>query len=112
MAQSKKRETIIGNTDGKAPILASEKPSMAEGSKLSPASTGDGQTGTKPVSVAEALSLWQTTCFDLQSYGFKVAILARDNRVFMLLAPPASIGKLTFSDGHFRIDDVPVLEVV
>lgn len=111
MAQQKRQGTTIGNTDGKAPILASEKPSTEGQSKPSPASTGNEQAGTKPVSVAEALSLWQTACFDLQSYGFKVAILARDNRVFMLLAPPASIGKVTFEGGHFRLEGVPVSEV-
>ena len=111
MAKQKRQETIIGSTAGKAPILASVKQSTADGLKQSPPDTGKGQSGTKPLSVAEALSLWQTACFDLQSYGFKAAILARDNRIFMILAPPASIGKLTFENGHLKLDGLPVSEL-
>ena len=111
MAKSKKQETNTGNTDGKALILASEKPSTAAGLKPSQASIEAEQNDTKPVSPAEALSLWQTACFDLQSSGFKLAILARDNKVFMLLAPPASIGNITFEAGHLRIEGKPVSEL-
>lgn len=111
MAQSKRPATNTGNTDGKVPILANVKLNTAEGLKPSQASIEPAQSDTKPVSVAEALSLWQTACFDLQSHGFKVAILARDNRIFMLLAPPASIGNVTFSDGHLRIDGLPVSDL-
>ena len=111
MAQPKRQVINTGSTDGKAQILASAKQSTADDSKPSQASIGVGQNDTKPVSVAEALSLWQTACFDLQSHGFKVAILARDNRIFMLLAPPASIGKVTYEAGHFRIDGLPVSDL-
>ena len=111
MAKSRKQGINTGSTAGKAPILASEKPNTAEDLKPSQASIEDGQNVTKPVSVAEALSLWQTACFDLQSYGFKAAILARDNRIFMILAPPASIGKLTFENGHLKLDGLPVSEL-
>lgn len=111
MAQSRKQATNTGSTAGKAPILANEKPSTVGELKPYPASIEAGQNDTKPVSVAEALSLWQTACFDLQSHGFKVAILARDNRIFMLLAPPASIGNVSFSEGHLRIDGLPVSEL-
>ncbi len=111
MAQQKRPATNTGSTAGKAPILASAKQSTADGLKPSQASIAPAQSDTKPVSVAEALSLWQTACFDLQSHGFKVAILARDNRVFMLLAPPASIGNVSFSDGHLRIDGLPVSDL-
>jgi len=111
MAQPRKQETTIGNTAGKAPILASAKPSTAGGLKQSPPDTGKGQSGTKPVSVAEALSLWQTACFDLQSYGFREAILARGNRIFVILEPPASIGSLTFEGGHLKIDGLPVSDL-
>ena len=111
MAKPKRQATNTGSTDGKAPILASEKPSTAGGLKPSPASIEPVPSDTKPVSVAEALSLWQTACFDLQSHGFRLAILARDNKVFMLLAPPASIGKVTFEAGHLRIDGLPVSDL-
>ena len=111
MVQPKRHATNTGNIAGKAPILANAKQNMAVGLKPSQASIEDGQNVTKPVSVAEALSLWQTACFDLQSYGFKAAILARDNRLFMILAPPASIGKLTFENGHLKLDGLPVSEL-
>jgi len=111
MAKQKRQATNTGSTDGKAPILASVKPNMEDVSKQSPASTAPVPSDTKPVSVAEALSLWQTACFDLQSHGFRLAILARDNKVFMLLAPPASIGNITFEAGHLRIDGLPVSDL-
>jgi len=109
MAKQRKQVTTIGNGHGN-PILAG-KEATAGGLKQSLPDTGKGQNGTKPLSVAEALSLWQTACFDLQSYGFKAAILARDNRLFMILAPPASIGKLTFENGHLKLDGLPVSEL-
>lgn len=111
MAHGKKRVTSIGNTDGKAPILAQENPSMADGSKPSLPDTGKGQSGTKPLSVAEALSLWQTSCFDLQSFGFRTAILARDNRIFVIFEAPASIGDLTIKNGHVYLNDLPVSDL-
>lgn len=109
MAKLKRQDTTIGNGLGN-PILA-DGASTAGGSKPSQPDTGKEQNGTKPLTIAESLSLWQTACFDLQSYGFKAAILARDNRVFMILQPPASIGKLTFEAGHLKIDGVPVSEI-
>lgn len=109
MAKPKRQDTIIGNGLGN-PILA-DGASTAGGSKPSHPDTGKEQNGTKPLTIAESLSLWQTACFDLQSHGFKVAILARDNRVFMLLAPPASIGNVSFSEGHLRIDGLPVSDL-
>ena len=111
MAKSRKQEINTGSTDGKAPILASEKPSTGEELKPSPASIEHAQSDTKPLSPAEALSLWQTACFDLQSQGFKVAILARDNRVYLIAQPPASIGKLTFEGGHIRLNGLPVSDL-
>lgn len=111
MAQPKRQAITTGNTAGKAPILASGKPSTAGGLKPSQTDTGKGQSGTKPLSVAEALSLWQTSCSDLQSFGFKTAILARDNRVFVILAAPASIGNVTVKNGHVHLDGVPVSDL-
>ena len=111
MAKQKRQETSTGSGDGKAPILASGKPSTEEKSIPFQLDSGKGQSDTKPVSVTEALSLWQTACSDLQSYGFKMAILARDNRLFLIAVPPASIGKLTFEGGHLRLDDVPVSDI-
>lgn len=111
MAQRKKQETTIGNTAGKAPILANEKPSTGGQLTPFPPDTGKEPSGTKPMSVAESLSLWQTACSDLQLYGFKTAILARDNRIFFLMVPPASIGKMTINGGHLCIDGLPVSDL-
>ena len=108
MAKLKEQGINTGNGDGKAPILASEKQSTAGELKPSPASTEPAQSN---ISLAESLSLWQTACFDLQSQGFKVAILARDNRLFLLAQPPASIGNLTYEKGHLRLDGVPVSDL-
>ncbi len=111
MVKQRKQETSTGSGDGKAPILASGKQNTEVGLKPSQVSTEAAQTDIKPVSLSETLSLWQTACFDLQSQGFKVAILARDNRLFLLAQPPASIGKLTFEGGHLRLDGVPVSDL-
>ena len=111
MAKSKRQDTVIGNIVGKAPILANAKPNTAGELKQSQASIGHAPKDTKPVSVAEALSLWQTSCSDLQAYGFQTAILARNNRVILLLAPPASIGEVTVKDGHLYIDGLPVSDL-
>jgi hypothetical protein len=109
MAKPRKQDITIGNGGGN-PILA-EKQSTAGGLKPSPPASKPAQNDTKPVSLTEALSLWQTACFDLQSYGFKTAILARDNRLYMIVSPPASIGQLTFVGGHLRVDGVPVSDL-
>ena len=111
MESTKRQDISITSGSSVTPILANAKQSMVDELKPSQASIEDGQNVTKPVSVAEALSLWQTACFDLQSHGFKMAILARDNRVFLMFAPPASIGKISFLEGHFYIDGVPVSEL-
>lgn len=110
MAQQKKQVTYIGNGSGN-PILARENAGMAGELKPSQSDTGKGQNGTKPLSVTEALSLWQTACFDLQSFGFQTAILAENNAVFLLLVPPASIGKLTFEGKKLRLDGLPVSDL-
>ena len=114
MAHGRKQDTNTGNgSNGKQPILASESASdpTAGGLKLSPASTEIERGSTKPVSVAEALSLLQTLCSDLPSLECKTAILAVDGRLYIRIIPPASIGEATFSDGHIRLDGVPVLDL-
>lgn len=112
MDKPKKQVMPIGNGSGKTPILASGVEATAELSQPSRPDTGKGLKNTKPVSLREALSLWQTACFDLQSYGFKTAILAENNDVLLLISPPASIGLLTVKNGHILIDGLPVSEEV
>lgn len=111
MARQRKQATTTGSIGGKAPILASEKPNTAGELKQSRPDTGSGQSGTKPMSMAEALSLWQTSCSDLQLYGFRVAILARGNRLYFIAVPPASIENLTFDKGHVKINGLPVSDL-
>lgn len=115
MAHGKRPDINTGNgsNGSKSPILASGSASdlTAEGLKPSLASTEIERGSTKPVSAAEALSLLQTLCSDLPSLGCKTAILAVDGRLYIRIVTPASIGKPTFSDGHIRLDGVPVSEL-
>ena len=114
MAHGKRPDTNTGSgSNGKQPIRASESASdpMVEESKQSPASTEIERGSTKPVSIAEALSLLQTLCSDLPSLGCKTAILAVDGRLYVRIITPASIGKATFSDGHIRLNGVPVSDL-
>lgn len=109
MDKQKKQAGNTGSGDGKAPILASDGQNTEEKSKLSPASIENAQSVIKPISQAEALSLWQTACFDLQSHGFRTAILATaNNEVVFMFSAPASIGLLGVKNGHVTIDGVPV----
>lgn len=108
MAKSKKQDTIIGSGSTKTPILASENAPTAEQSQPSRTPTSIESGSTKPLSVAETLSLLQTLSFDARSLGCKTAILARGNRVYFGIETPSSIGNLTFDGGHIRINGVPV----
>ena len=108
MDKQKRQEINTGNGVGEARKPESAKRSTGEKSRPSQASIGNGQNATKPVSVSEALSLWQTACFDLQSSGFKLAIVTRNNRIYLIAEPLASIGEVTLENGHFKIDGLPV----
>lgn len=110
MEQSKKQAPDTGNGAGSQPILASAKPSTAAQSQPSQPSTSIGESGTKPVSLLEALSLLQTICFDLQSLGCQVSILARNNRFYIVGATPLNTGTLSIKAGHISINGVPVSE--
>lgn len=111
MARGKRPDTNTGNgLNGLNPILASGKGSgpTEEGSKLSQTYIETAQGSTKPVSLAEALSLLQTLCLDLRSLGCETAILAKDKRFYMILSVPHDTGKLSYSAGNIMIDNVPV----
>lgn len=110
MEQSNGQETTIGSGAGNPPILASEKPSTAEKSKPSQPSTKPAAGNTKPVSLKEALSLLQTLCFDLQSMGCNVSILARNDRFYIVGAVTPDTGKLSIENGHITVNGVPVSE--
>ena len=109
MANSKKRDTTTGNGSTKNPILASENVPTAGRLEQSQPLTSIGEGSTKPRSLAEALSLWQTNCFDLRSMGCEVTILARGKRLYMILAVPPDTGNLDVEQGHITIAGKPVL---
>jgi hypothetical protein len=111
MEQQRKQDTNIGSGDGKAPILASEKPSTAAKLKPSRPRTSIEQGSTKPVSLTETLSLLQTSCFDLQSMGCEVSILARGKRLYLLVSVPSDTGTLEIKDGHIAINGKPVSDL-
>lgn len=77
MDEQKKPDIITGSTEEPTPILASEKPSTAGKSK--PAQVKNEGDSTQ---IALILALLQTDFSDLQSKGLKVAILARENRLY------------------------------
>jgi len=109
MAHSKKRDINTGNGSTNPPILASVSDHMAGALKPSQQPTSIGAGSTKPVSLMEALSLLQTLCLDLRSLNCEVAILARNNRFYIIGAIPASIGELSMGDtGHIELNNVPV----
>jgi len=111
MEQSKKQVSDTGNGDGNRPTPANEKQSTAARSKPSQPSTSTAASGTKPVSLPEALSLLQTLCFDLQSLGCRISILARNDRFYIVGAVPPDTGAMTISGGHIAINGVPVSEM-
>lgn len=108
MEKQKKQAPDTGNGDGKTPILANGLQNMAGKSKPSQPPTSIAANGTKPVSVTETLSLLQTHCLDLRSLGCEVALVAKGNRVYIIVVTPASIGTLTTANGHILANGVPV----
>lgn len=114
METGKKQDINTGSgSNGQNPILANENVSghTVGESKPSQPHTKNAPENTKPVSMSEALGLLQTLCLDLRSIGCKVAILALENRLYVRIIPPASIGKITYSDEHIRINGVPVSDL-
>jgi hypothetical protein len=77
MDEQKKQDTTTGKLPEPTPILASESASTAESLKPAPAKKESGST-----EIASILALWQTDFSDLQSRGLKVAILAKDNKLY------------------------------
>jgi hypothetical protein len=80
-----------------------------EPSEPSQTSTSIESGSTKPLSIAEALSLLQTLCFDLRSMNCEVSILARKSRLYIIAQIPTSIGQLATEDGHIILNGRPVI---
>lgn len=110
MEQSRKLAPDTGNGDGNLSILASEKQPTAGKLKPSRQSTSIAANNTKPVSLRESLSLLQTICYDLQSQGCQVSILARNNRFYVVGSIPLDTGSLEIIKGHISINGMPVSE--
>ena len=109
MAHSKKQDIIIGNGSTGTPILDQEKDPTAAVSILSPQPTSIESGSTKPRSLAEALSLLQTNCFDLRGFKCEVSILARGKRLYIIATLPPDTGLLDIEHGHITIAGKPVI---
>lgn len=77
MASQEKQEDTTGKQPAKTPILASADVSTAVKSK--PAQT---KNENASIEIASILALLQTDFSDLQSRGLRVAILARDGKLY------------------------------
>ena len=110
MEQPKRQGTTTGNGSTKNPILAKENAPTEAKSKQSRKHTSIGDGSTKPRSLAEALSLLQSNIFDLLSMDCKTTILARENRVYVILTLPPDTGKAGIENGHITIDGKPVVQ--
>jgi hypothetical protein len=53
----------------------------------------------------------QTSCFDLQSMGCEVSILARGKRLYLRVSVPSDTGTLEIKDGHIAINGKPVSDL-
>lgn len=107
MAKPKKQDIIIGSGSTKTPILATENAPTEGLSQPSRSFTSIEEGSTKPLSVLEALSLLQSLCSDLRSLNCHVAILARNDKLYLRIIPSASIG-FGFSEGHITVNGSPV----
>lgn len=93
-----KRKPVMstGDTFSKT-IVASERAPMADNS--TPAQVPPAKNNTK---AAEMLSLLQSDYFDLQSLGLKVAIVARDGRLYATIEYPENV--LDFRGGNIFLN--------
>jgi len=109
MDEPKKPDITTGKPEEQTPILATEKPSMA--ASLKPAQTKNESASSE---IASILALLQTDFSDLQSRGLKVAILAKENRLYASIEweghalSVADTGKK--AKRSILLDDKPVVE--
>lgn len=113
MEPIEKQDTTTGNGTTKTPILESESDHTEEQSKqlpkaasIEPASTKSEMNGTKPQSLSETVSLLQTDCFDLKSYGCKVAILQKDGKIYIAIEHPEHTFGFDTGKGNFLLDGI------
>jgi hypothetical protein len=105
MESLEKQDTTTGKHP-EQPILAKESASTAGKSKPAPA-----KSGSASIEIASILAVLQTDLYDLQSLGLRVAILARDNKLYASIEYPGHI--LEVSDTGKKsilLDFKPVVE--
>ena len=77
MESQEKQDITTGKPQGSTPILASEKENTAE-----PLKVAQTKNESDSIEIASILALLQTDFSDLQSKGLRVAILARENKLY------------------------------
>jgi hypothetical protein len=117
MESPKKQDTITGNGITETPILADANvptvvPSQPpqEAASIAPSSTEKETNGTKPQTLSETVSLLQTDCFDLRSFGCKVAILARDGKIYIAIEHPGHKFDFDTDKGNITIDGIAAVK--
>lgn len=117
MEQQKKQDIIIGNGILKTPILANEGEHTEDQSNqhlevgsIEQADTEKQTNGTKPQTLSETVSLLQTDCFDLKSFGCKVAILAQEGKIYLAIESPDHKFGFDTAKGNILIDGVSVVK--
>lgn len=113
----KKQDITTGNGTIKTPILASESvptvgPSQPpqKAASIGQSSTASETNGTKPQSLSETVSLLQTDCFDLREFGCKVAILARDGKIYLAIEHPDHKFGFDTDKGNILIDSIAAVK--
>lgn len=113
MESLEKQDTTIGNGTIETPILANESAPMEAQSKqpqeaasIAPASIEKQMSGTKPQTLNETVSLLQTDCFDLKSFGCKVAILAKDGKLYIAVEHPDHRFGFDTGKGNMLVDSI------
>jgi hypothetical protein len=108
MDKLEKQDITIGLNDGKTPILASEDQNTEAPSKPAPIKSELASIGI----AASQLALLQNDCSELQSHGLKIAILARNDKLYLVLEYPKHKLGFDTGTGHFLLDSVPVLKAM
>lgn len=106
MASHEKPDDTTGKPPTKTPILADEKGSTAARSKPAQA-----KNESASIDIASILAVLQTDLYDLQSRGLRVAILAKDGKLYASIEWDGHA--LTLSDTGKRsilLDGKPVVE--
>lgn len=115
MDTPEKQDITTGNGITPTPILASENAPTEAQSKgrrkaasIESPNTLSATSGTKPQTLKETVSLLQTDCFDLKTFGCKVVILSRDGKIYIAIEHPEHVFNFDTGKGNFILDDTAV----